>query len=104
MASSVPTALSPDNGDTITNPYDTNTTFNFYFASIPQTTKKVYTQYSHKDFPDYLANENGNTIQDNIIQYFHAIGRFIQPLLHDWCFSTGIQNYYSLLLNIGENK
>ena len=66
--------------------------------------KKVYTQYSHKDFPDYLANENGNTIQDNIMQYFHAIGRFIQPLLHDWCFPTGIQNYYSLLLNIGENK
>ena len=43
-------------------------------------------------------------IQDNIMQYFHAIGRFIQPLLHDWCFPTGIQNYYSLLLNIGENK
>ena len=69
VASSVPTALSPDNGDTITNPYDINTTFNFYFASIPQTTKKVYTQYSHKDFPDYLANENGNTIQYKIIQY-----------------------------------
>ena len=66
--------------------------------------KYILNQYSHKDFPDYLANENGNTIQDNIIQYFHAIGRFIQPLLHDWCFSTGIQNYYSLLLNIGENK
>ena len=38
--SSVPTVLSFDNGDTITNPYDINKTFNNYFASIAKTTKK----------------------------------------------------------------
>ena len=40
VASNVPTVLSPDNGDTITNPYDTANTFNNYFASIAETTKK----------------------------------------------------------------
>ena len=39
-ASRVPTVLSFDNGDTITNPYDTANTFNNYFASIAETTKK----------------------------------------------------------------
>ena len=41
VASSVPTVLSLDNGDTITNPYDTANTFNNYFASIAETTKKA---------------------------------------------------------------
>ena len=41
VASSVPTVLSFDNGDTITNPYDIANTFNNYFASIAQTTKKA---------------------------------------------------------------
>ena len=41
VASSVLTVLSFDNGDTITNPYDIVNTFNNYFASIAETTKKV---------------------------------------------------------------
>ena len=40
VASSLPTALSLDNSDTITNPYDIANTFNNYFASIAETTKK----------------------------------------------------------------
>ena len=38
---SVPTVLSLDNGDIITNPYDNANTFNNYFASIPETTKNI---------------------------------------------------------------
>ena len=60
VASNVPTVLSLDNGDTITNPYDIANTFNNYFASIAETTKKKI--YSHKNFSHYLANENGNSI------------------------------------------
>ena len=40
VASSVTTVLSLDNSDTITNPYDIANTFNKYFASIAETTKK----------------------------------------------------------------
>ena len=40
VASSVPTVLSLDNGDTIINPYDTANTFNDYSTSIAETTKK----------------------------------------------------------------
>ena len=40
IASSIPTVLSLDNGDTITNPYDIANTFNNYFASIAKTTKR----------------------------------------------------------------
>ena len=40
VASSIPTVLSLDNGDTITNPDDIANTFNNYFASIAETTKK----------------------------------------------------------------
>ena len=40
LASSVPTVLSLDNGDTITNPYDIANTFNNHFASIAETKKK----------------------------------------------------------------
>ena len=61
VASNVPTVLSLDNGDTITNPYDIANAFNNYFASIAETTKKNI-KYSHKHFSDYLANENGNSI------------------------------------------
>ena len=39
--SHVPTVLSLDNGDTMTNPYDIANTFNNYFASIAETTKKA---------------------------------------------------------------
>ena len=38
VSSSVPTVLSLDNGDTITNPYDITNTFNNYFASIAKFT------------------------------------------------------------------
>ena len=41
-ASSVPTVLSRENGDTITNPYDIANTFNNYFVSIAETTKKKH--------------------------------------------------------------
>ena len=40
VASNVPIVLSLDNGDTVTNPYDIANTFNNYFASIAETTKK----------------------------------------------------------------
>ena len=36
-----PTVLSLDNGDTVTNPYDILNTFNNYFASIAETTKRA---------------------------------------------------------------
>ena len=60
VASSVPTVLSLDNGDIITNPYDIANTFNSYFASIAETTKKSI-KYSHKHFSDYLSNESSST-------------------------------------------
>ena len=41
VASNVPTVLSLDNGDTITNPYDIANTSNNYFASIAETMKKT---------------------------------------------------------------
>ena len=40
VASHVPTILSLDNGDTITSLYDIANTFNNYFASVAETTKK----------------------------------------------------------------
>ena len=45
VASSIPTVLSLDNDDTITNSYGIANTFNNYFASIAETTKKhkIYT-------------------------------------------------------------
>ena len=61
VASSVPTVLSLDNGDTITNPHDIANTFNNYFAFIAEPMKKNI-KYSHKHFSNYLTNENGNTI------------------------------------------
>ena len=41
LLSSVPTVLSPDKCGTITNPYDLGNTFNNYFPSITETTKKA---------------------------------------------------------------
>ena len=61
VASGVPAVLTLDNGDTITNPYDIANTFNNYFASIAEATKKK-TKYSHKHFSDYLSNESSITI------------------------------------------
>ena len=40
VASHVPTVLSIDDVDTITNPYDTANTFNNYLASMAETMKK----------------------------------------------------------------
>ena len=57
VASSIPTVLSLDNGDTITNPYDIANTFNNYFVSIDETTKKSI-KYLHR----HLSNENDSTI------------------------------------------
>ena len=61
VASSIPTVLSLDNGDTITNLYDIANTFNNYFASIAETTNKRI-KYTHKHFSDYLSNESDSTI------------------------------------------
>ena len=61
VASSIPTLLSLDNGDTITSPCDIANTFNNYFASIAETTKKSM-KYTHKHFLDYLSNESESTI------------------------------------------
>ena len=61
VASNVPTVLSLDNDDTITNPYDIANTFNNYLATIAETTKKNI-EYSHKLFSDYLSNENISTL------------------------------------------
>ena len=61
VASHVPTILSLDNGDTITNPYDIGNTFNNYVTSKAETTKKNI-KYSHKHFSDYLSNETSSTI------------------------------------------
>ena len=41
VASSIPTVLSLDNGNTITNPYDIAKASNNYFAPIAETTKKA---------------------------------------------------------------
>ena len=59
--SSVLTVLSRKNGDTITNPYDIANTFNNYFVSIAETTKRSI-KYSHKHFSDYLSNESDSTV------------------------------------------
>ena len=60
-SSHVPTILSLDNRDTITNPYDIANTFNNYCAAIAETTKKSM-KYSHKHFSHYLSNETNSTI------------------------------------------
>ena len=57
----IPTAHSLDNGNTRTSPYDIANTFNNYFASIAETTKKSI-KYTHKHFSDYLSNESDSTI------------------------------------------
>ena len=60
-ASSVPTVLSHENGNTIINPYNIANTFSNYSASIAETTKRSI-KYSHKHFSDYLSNESNSTI------------------------------------------
>ena len=57
VASRVPTVLSLNNGDAITNFYDIANTFNNYLASIAETTNKSI-KYSHKHFSDYLSNKS----------------------------------------------
>ena len=46
VASSIPTVLSLDNGNTVTNPYDIAETFNNYFASITETAKKKHKMFA----------------------------------------------------------
>ena len=46
VASSIPTVLSLDNGDTRTNPFDIANTFNNYVASIAETVKKKHQIYT----------------------------------------------------------
>ena len=60
VASNVPSVLSVNNGDTITNPYDIANTINNYFVSITETKKSI--NYSHKHCGDYLSNESGSSI------------------------------------------
>ena len=55
------TVPSLNNGDIITTPYDIANTFNKYFASIAETTKKSI-NYSHKNFSNYLSNKSSSTI------------------------------------------
>ena len=57
----VTAVLSLDNGNTKNNLYDTENTFNNYFASIAKTSKQSI-QYSHKHFSNYLSNETSSTI------------------------------------------
>ena len=80
LASSIPTVLSLDNGDIITNPYDIANTFDNHFASIAETTTKSI-KYSHKHFSDYLSKDSDSTIFlqptnkeeiANIISYFNS--------------------------------
>ena len=61
VASSAPTVLSRDNGNTITNPYDIANTFNNYFASIAETTQNNI-KFSHKHFSDYPKEQCDSTI------------------------------------------
>ena len=60
VASSVPAVLTLHNGNTVTNPYDIASTFN-YLVSIAEATKKDI-KYSYKHFSDYLSNESISTI------------------------------------------
>ena len=60
-ASSVPAVLSRENGDAITNPSDIANTFNNYFVSTAETTKRSI-EYLHKHFSDYLSNESDTAI------------------------------------------
>ena len=61
VASSVPTVLSLDNGDTINNPYDITKIFNNYFVSVAETTRKSI-KYLQKHFSHYLSNETSSEV------------------------------------------
>ena len=60
-ASSAPTVLSCNNGNTITNLYGIANTFKNYLVSVAETTKNNL-KYSHKQFSDYLKEECDSTI------------------------------------------
>ena len=78
VASHVPTVVSFDNDDTLTNPYDIVNTLNNYFASIAEATKKSI-KYLDKHFSDYFSNETSSTI---FLQptYKEGIANIISPL------------------------
>ena len=65
VASSIPTVLSLDNGDAISNLYDIANTFNNYFVSIAETTKKSI-KYTHK----YFLDSNESDVFQMKVQYF----------------------------------
>ena len=81
VASSVPALLTLHNGNTVTNPYDTASTFN-YLVSIAEATKKDI-KYSYKHFSDYLSNESISTI-------------FLQP--------TGKEEIANIICSLNSNK
>ena len=78
VASHVPTVVSFDNDDTLTNPYDIVNTLNNYFASIAEATKKSI-KYLDKHFSDYFSNETSSTI---FLQptYKEGIANIISPV------------------------
>ena len=65
VSSSAPTVLSCNNGNAITNPYDIANPFNYYFASVAETTKNNI-KYSYKHFSDCLKPTSKEEIE-NII-------------------------------------
>ena len=85
VAASIPTVLSLDNGDTVTNPYDIANTFNNYFASIAETTKKSIKD-SHKHFSDYLSNESISTLslqptdREEIVNIISSLSNLVRLL------------------------
>ena len=63
VTSTVPTVLFLDNCDTVTNSSDIANTFNNYFASIAETTKKTPKNiHINIHFLDYLSNESVSKI------------------------------------------
>ena len=61
VTSNVPTVLSLDNGDTVTNPYDIANTCSNLICCLYSWNYKKNPKYSHKHFLDYLSNENSST-------------------------------------------
>ena len=57
----VPTILSLDNSDTITNPYDIANTFNNYLASIAESSSTLFLQPTDKEgIANIISSLNSN--------------------------------------------
>ena len=89
VASHVPTILSLNNGDTITNAYDTTNTFNNYIASMAEVVKKSI-KHSYTQFSDYLSNESSSTI------FLQPIGKELANIISSN--SNKASGPYSILL------